>query len=177
MWQAGMMLWSNKCFHGAPKRRDSQSRQGLPGGGSMEGVGVNCKEREEKGGARGGGAELPRPGCVCARPFEKAEQERSLSEGQEATKRVGLAGGRFSSAFQDFSPVARMGLEGEGPGQNQTGALSFLTHSGPSLPDQVSARDIVVESMSEQMREGKIVLEKDGSTAVLGVGAGTSQRL
>lgn len=71
---------------------------------------------------------------VRVRPLEKAEHERSPSEGQEATRRVGLAGDRFSNAFQDFSSLGRMGLEGEGPGQNQTGALSFLIHAGPSLP-------------------------------------------
>lgn len=110
----------------------------------------------------GGSAE---PGCVCERPPGKAEQGRSPNEGREATGMVRLAGGRFSSAFKDFAPVGRVGLEGEGPGQNQTGALSFLTYSGPSLPAQVAARGIVIEEMSERMREGKIVLEKDGSTA------------
>lgn len=82
---------------------------------------------------------------MCLRPLGKAEQGRSPSEGQEATKIVGLAGDRFTNAFQDFSPVGRMWLYGQGPGQNQAGASSFLTHPGPSLPVQVSAQEIVVE--------------------------------
>lgn len=57
---------------------------------------------------------------------------------------VELAEGRSSSAFKDFAPVGRMRLEGEGPGQKQTGVLSFLTYTGPSLPDQVSAQEIAV---------------------------------
>lgn len=48
--------------------------------------GAAWKEREEKGGTGG-----------------------SPSEGQEATSRVGLAEGRFSSSFQDFALSGKYG--------------------------------------------------------------------
>lgn len=59
---------------------------------------------------------------------------------------VRLAGLRSLSALNamvkrsDFPPtVGKMDLEGESPGQNQTGSLSVMIPTGPSLPNRVCA--------------------------------------